>query len=71
MDEPVLINEKDRKWLHACRTEGGHSVPDAKSWLAETRGITSTSEIHKDWLKEICDRLRDPTPLVGSDEELL
>jgi hypothetical protein len=70
-DEAVLINEKDRRYLFACRDEGGHSNEQIKRWLAECYGVTSTKEIQRSWFKDICARLRDPSPLVAGDEELL
>jgi len=63
LDEPVLINETDRRWFHRCREEGHHPKDSTKAWLQEKFGISSTSEIHKDWLRDICARLRDPMPL--------
>ena len=63
VDEPVLINEKDRRYFHVCREEGHHPKDSTKAWLQESYGISSTSEIHKDWLPSICARLRDPMPL--------
>jgi len=63
LDEPVLINEKDRRMFHVCREQGHHPKESAKEWLQNTYGISSTSEIHKDWLPDICARLRDPMPL--------
>ena len=63
VDEPVLINEKDRRYFHVCREEGHHPKDSTKAWLQESYGISSTSEIHKDWLTVICARLRDPMPL--------
>jgi len=63
VDEPVLINEKDRRMFHVCREQGHHPKESAKEWLQNTYGISSTSEIHKDWLTDICARLRDPMPL--------
>ena len=62
-DEAILINDRDRRYLFACCDEGRHPHSRLKEWLAETRGITSTAEIHKDWLTAICARLRDPMPL--------
>jgi len=63
VDEPILINEKDRRMFHVCREQGHHPKESAKEWLQNTYGISSTSEIHKDWLTDICARLRDPMPL--------
>jgi hypothetical protein len=63
MDEPVLINEKDRRAFHAARCEGNHPKDATKAWLQEYYGYNSTAEIQKDQLAEICARLRDPMPL--------
>jgi hypothetical protein len=63
LDEEPLINERDRRRFHAARTQGGHSVDAAKSWLASVYGVTSTSEIHRVWLDAICERLQDREPL--------
>jgi hypothetical protein len=63
VNEPVLINEKDRRYFHACREEGQHSKEATKGWLQEYYGYNSTAEIQKDQLAEICARLRDPMPL--------
>jgi hypothetical protein len=63
MDEPVLINEKDRRYFHVCREQGHHPKDSTKEWLQAKYGISSTSEIHKEWLEDICARLRDPMPL--------
>jgi hypothetical protein len=63
VDEPVLINEKDRRAFHAARCEGNHPKDATKAWLQEYYGYNSTAEIQKDQLAEICARLRDPMPL--------
>ena len=63
LDEPVLINEKDRRYFHVCREQGHHPKDSAKEWLRAMYGYSSTSEIHKDQLEDICARLRDPMPL--------
>jgi hypothetical protein len=63
VDEPVLINEKDRRAFHAARCEGNHPKDATKAWLQEAYGYNSTAEIQKDQLAEICARLRDPMPL--------
>lgn len=62
-DEPVLINEKDRRAFHAARCEGNHPKDATKAWLQEYYGYNSTAEIQRDQLAEICARLRDPMPL--------
>jgi len=63
VNEPVLINEKDRRAFHAARCEGNHPKDATKAWLQEYYGYNSTAEIQKDQLAEICARLRDPMPL--------
>jgi hypothetical protein len=63
LDEPILINEKDRRYFHVCREQGHHPKDSAKEWLRAMYGYSSTSEIHKDQLEDICARLRDPMPL--------
>jgi hypothetical protein len=63
-DEPVLINQQDRKRFHACRTEGKHSEADTKKWLLREYGITTSSNIQQSWLPDICRRLKDPASLV-------
>jgi len=63
VNEPVLINEKDRRAFHAARCEGNHPKDATKAWLQEYYGYNSTAEIQRDQLAEICARLRDPMPL--------
>ena len=63
-DEPVLINETDRRRLHACREEGLHTIEQTKRWLFAKYEYTSTSQIRVDQLEEICRRLRDRTRLT-------
>jgi hypothetical protein len=64
LDEPVLINDKDRRRFHACREAGQHSKEAAKEWLQAEYGVSSTAEIHQSDLEEICSRLRNPRPLL-------
>ena len=62
-DEPVLITEKERRHLHACRSRGKHTEEQTKRWLLKVYGITSTANVQRAWLEAICARLEDPEEL--------
>jgi phage recombination protein Bet len=62
-DEPVLVNSSDLRSLYAAAGEGGHKRDAIKAWLREKYGVTSGAEVHRDWLPQIRERLRDKAPL--------
>ena len=62
LDDPAYV-ERRRALFHVCREQGHHPKDSAKEWLRAMYGYSSTSEIHKDQLEDICARLRDPMPL--------
>jgi len=64
-DEPVLINSEDRRRLFAIARANGHNEEELRRYLFNVYGVTSTSQIHVDWVDAIYKRLRQAEKLFG------